>query len=73
MHYVDGLSIDQVGVAFGKSRATGARMLAGARMTLLRKIREKLVGIVGVREDEADSLLAFVRSRLDVSLSRALG
>jgi hypothetical protein len=30
MHYVDG-SIDQVGVASGKSRATGARMLAAAR------------------------------------------
>jgi RNA polymerase sigma-70 factor (ECF subfamily) len=72
MHYVDGLSIDQVGIAFGKSRATGARMLAAARMTLLQGIRDKLVGIVGVRAEEADSLLAFVRSRLDVSLTRAL-
>jgi RNA polymerase sigma-70 factor (ECF subfamily) len=73
MHYVDGLSIDQVGVAFGKSRATGARMLASARMTLLAEIRARLVGTIGVRADEADSLLAFVRSRLDVSLARALG
>jgi RNA polymerase sigma-70 factor (ECF subfamily) len=72
MHYVDGLSIEQVGVAFGKSRATSARMLASARMTLLQGIRERLVGTVGVRLDEADSLLAFVRSRLDVSLARAL-
>ncbi len=72
MHYVDGLSIEQVGVAFGKSRATSARMLASARMTLLASIRERLVGAVGVRADEADSLLAFVRSRLDVSLGRAL-
>jgi RNA polymerase sigma-70 factor (ECF subfamily) len=72
MHYVDGLSIEQVGVVFGKSRATSARMLASARMTLLASIRERLVGIVGVRADEADSLLAFVRSRLDVSLARAL-
>lgn len=72
MHYVDGLSIEQVGVVFGKSRATSARMLASARMTLLASIRERLVGVVGVRADEADSLLAFVRSRLDVSLARAL-
>jgi RNA polymerase sigma-70 factor, ECF subfamily len=73
MHYVDGLSIEQVGVAFGKSRATSARMLAGARMALLAAIRERLVGEIGIRAEEADSLLAFVRSRLDVSLARALG
>ncbi|HRC55276.1 MAG TPA: sigma factor-like helix-turn-helix DNA-binding protein [Kofleriaceae bacterium] len=71
MHYVDGLSIDQVGLAVGKSRATGARMLAAARQRLLAGIRERLVGALGVRQDEGDSLLAFVRSRLDVSLGRA--
>jgi RNA polymerase sigma-70 factor, ECF subfamily len=71
MHYVDGLSIDQVGLAFGKSRATGARMLAAARQTLLAAIRERMVGTLGVRAEEADSLLALVRSRLDVSLGRA--
>jgi RNA polymerase sigma-70 factor (ECF subfamily) len=73
MHYVDGLSIEQVGVAFGKSRATSARMLAAARLALVAAIRERLVGAIGIRADEADSLLAFVRSRLDVSLARALG
>lgn len=72
LHYVDGLSIEQVGVAFGKSRATSARMLATARSSLLHGIRERLVATVGVRVEEADSLLAFVRSRLDVSLGRAL-
>jgi len=72
LHYVDGLSIEQVGAAFGVSRATGARMLATARMTLLAGIRERLVGAIGVRAEEADSLVAFVRSRLDVSLARAL-
>ena len=72
MHYVDGLTIEQVGIAYGKSRATSARMLAAARMTLVQAIRERLVGTIGVREDEADSLLAFVRSQLDVSLARAL-
>jgi len=72
MHYVDGLSIEQVGVAFGKSRATSARMLAAARMTLLADIRTRLTATVGVRPDEADSLLAFVRSRLDVSIGHAL-
>lgn len=73
MHYVDGLTIEQVGTAFGKSRATSARMLAAARQVLLDDIRERLVGTIGVRVDEADSLVDFVRSRLDLSLTRALG
>lgn len=73
MHYVDGLSIDQVGLALGKSRATGARMLAAARQTLLAAIRERMVGALGVQPQEADSLLAFVRSRLELSLGRAFG
>lgn len=72
MHYVDGLTIEQVGTAFGKSRATSARMLAAARQVLLDNIRERLVRTIGVRDDEADSLVDFVRSRLDLSLTRAL-
>jgi len=72
LHYVDGLTIEQVGVAFGKSRATSARMLATARMTVVAGIRQRLVTSIGIRADEADSLLAFVRSRLDVSLGTAL-
>jgi hypothetical protein len=47
-------------------------MLAAARMALVDDIRARIVGIVGIRADEADSLLAFVRSRLDVSLHRGL-
>src|SRR4030095_8208779 len=72
MHYGARVSIEQVGVAFGKSRATSARMLAAARMALLADIRTRLTATVGVRPDEADSLLAFVRSRLDVSIGHAL-
>lgn len=71
MHYVDNLSIEQVGIAFGVSRATAARMLATARATLVEDIRERLAKAVGVKPEEADSLLAFVRSRLDLSLARA--
>ena len=72
MHYLDGLTIEQVGLAFGKSRATSARMLAAARLALVADIRVRLTATVGVRPEEADSLLAFVRSRLDVSIGQAL-
>lgn len=71
MHYVDGVSIEAVGVAFGVSRATAARMLATARASLVDGIRDRLERSIGIRREEADSLLAFVRSRLDVSLARA--
>jgi RNA polymerase sigma-70 factor, ECF subfamily len=72
MHYVDGLTIDQVGVAFGVSRATSARLLAAARARLVTDIRDRIIAECGVRGAEADSLLAFVRSRLDLSLGVAL-
>ena len=63
---IPGLTIEQVGSAFGKSRATSARMLAAARQVLLDDIRTRLVGTIGVRVDEVDSLVDFVRSRLDL-------
>jgi RNA polymerase sigma-70 factor, ECF subfamily len=72
MHYVDALSIEQVGVAFGVSRATAARMLAAAREKLLENVRVKIAEACGARGTEADSLLALVRSRLDLSLASAL-
>ena len=73
LHYVDGLSIEHVGRVYGKSRATAARMLAEARRALMTEIRGRLGAALGVPADEADSLVALVRSRLDLSLARALG
>lgn len=72
MHYVDGLTIEQVGQVFRVSRATAARMLLKARDGLVEHVREKLSSAFGIEEGEAQSILALVRSRIDLSLRRQL-
>jgi len=72
MHYVDGLTIEQVGQVFRVSRATAARMLLKAREALVTAVRERLHAELGVSTTEAHSLLELVRSRIDMSLRRHL-
>jgi RNA polymerase sigma-70 factor (ECF subfamily) len=72
MHYVDGLTIEQVGRVFRVSRATAARMLLKARDSLVESVRERLHDELGVDDAEAQSLLELVRSRIDLSLRRHL-
>lgn len=71
MHFIDGLGIDRLGLVFNVHRATAARWLVTAREGLL----ERTTAIVGARlrlsQTELGSLLAAVRSDLEVSL-RAL-
>ncbi len=73
MHYLDGLTIEEVGALFKMSRATAARTMSRARQRLVDAVREDLADVLGVGRGEADSLLAFVRSRIDVSLRKHLG
>jgi RNA polymerase sigma-70 factor, ECF subfamily len=83
LHYLDGLSIDEVGKVYRVSRATAARWLARARATIVERVREslgaqfeaRLSTTARVRGSAADppspaSILAFVRSQLDISLRR---
>jgi RNA polymerase sigma-70 factor (ECF subfamily) len=72
MHYVDGLTIEQVGGVFRVSRATAARMLLKARDSLVENVRGHLHDKLGVTDGEAESILALVRSRIDLSLRRHL-
>jgi RNA polymerase sigma-70 factor (ECF subfamily) len=68
MHYLDGLTIEQVGVAYRVSRATAARWLAQARGKILEEMRTRL----RARGAEVESVLGVVRSQLDVSIYRLL-
>jgi RNA polymerase sigma-70 factor (ECF subfamily) len=71
MHFLDGLNIDRIGVVFGVHRATVARWIAAARDGLLDRVMRELGERLRLGPDELGSLLAVVRSGLDVSL-RAL-
>jgi RNA polymerase sigma-70 factor (ECF subfamily) len=71
MHFLDGLNIDRIGVVFGVHRATVARWIAAARDRLLERLMRGLGERLRIAPAELESLLAVVRSGLDVSL-RAL-
>ena len=72
LHYVDGLSIDQIGAIYGVHRATAARWVAGARGELLESTRRRACERLGISRTEMVSLMRLVASQLDVSL-RQLG
>ena len=71
-HHIDGLSIDVLARLHRVHRATAARWIAAARAALLRAIRSHFARSAGLGRAELDSLVALVRSRLDLSLSRLL-
>lgn len=73
MHYLDGLTLEQVASLFRVSRATGARALAKARSSIVDAVRRELKAAVGVETSSADSLLEFVRSRIEIDLAKHLG
>jgi RNA polymerase sigma-70 factor (ECF subfamily) len=71
-HYLDGMTVDDLGRLHGVHRATAARWLESARGHVLRGVRRHLRAALGLDRRELDSAVALVRSRLDLSLSRLM-
>ncbi len=71
-HYLDRLSIDQIGSIHGVHRATAARWLARIRDLLLARTREALMEQLRISRDEFDSIMRLIESRLDASIERHL-
>lgn len=71
-HAVDGLTIDEIGALFQVHRATAARWVQHARTVLLDGLRDALAQRLGIEHDACQSLVALVRSRIDLSLERVL-
>jgi RNA polymerase sigma-70 factor, ECF subfamily len=69
LHYIDGLSIDEVGARCNVSRATAARWLARARKHIADQTRVALAARIGASQSPA-SVLALVQSQLDMRLSK---
>jgi RNA polymerase sigma-70 factor, ECF subfamily len=72
MHYVEGATLEQVAAVMRVSRATGARALAKARAELIDAARRHLKAAVGADTVSAQSLIAFVRSRIELDLAKHL-
>ncbi|MBZ4408895.1 RNA polymerase subunit sigma-70 [Myxococcus sp. XM-1-1-1] len=72
LHHVDNLSVDSVGLMYQTSRSTAARWIAQAREQLVERTRDALVRRLRLAPAELESLLALIRSQLEVSLHRLL-
>jgi RNA polymerase sigma-70 factor (ECF subfamily) len=70
LHYLDGLTIEETGRAYGVSRATAARHIAAARERIIEAVNGALRARLGQGGPDADSVLALVKSQLDLSLKR---
>jgi len=66
-HYLDDLSLEDMGKLYRVHRSTSARWLKEAREDALRHLRDELVQLGALRENEIDSVMNLVRSRLDLS------
>lgn len=71
--YVDELDIDGIGAVYRVHRSTAARWLQRIRDELLDATRARLAERLAVSTDELDSILRFIGSELDVSISSVLG
>lgn len=69
--YVDGLTIDQLDSVYGQHRSTVARRLAKAETSLMRAVRERLMGKLKINQRELSSLVRLIRSQIEVSLKQA--
>jgi RNA polymerase sigma-70 factor, ECF subfamily len=72
MYLLDGLNIGRIGALQGVHRATVARWIAAAREFLFEETRRGLHRTLKISAAEFESLLAVVRSGMDVSIRQAL-
>ena len=70
-HFLDELTIDEIGAIYCVHRATAARWLERARGALHAKTRSRLMERLGLEAAAFDSMLRLISSHLDVSV-RAL-
>ncbi len=71
-HLQDGLTVDEIGALYGVHRATAARWLQKLREEIFGHTRDELQERIGAGDDEVDSIIRLVQSRLDVSFELAL-
>jgi RNA polymerase sigma-70 factor (ECF subfamily) len=72
-HIIDELTIDDLARLYRVHRATCARWLADARADLGKHTRKRLVAALGLQQkDDVDSMLRFLDSDIELSISRIL-
>jgi RNA polymerase sigma-70 factor (ECF subfamily) len=69
---VEGLSIDELGAAYGVHRATAARWYTRARGALVAATHKRLADRLKMPVEQIESVIRLVQSRLDASVIRYL-
>lgn len=72
LHYLDGLTVDELAPIVGGHRSTAARKVARCRAALLTATRERLGTRLRLDSRELDSMVRLLRSHIHLSLSRIL-
>ncbi len=67
-HFVEGLTLDELAAKLGVHRATIARRIATGREAIAEEARRLLGDKLGATKAEIESIVALMRSRLEVSL-----
>ncbi len=72
-HFVQKLTIDQIGAIYRVHRATAFRWLRSARVSLVSATRRRVASRLEIHATEVDSILRLVQSQLELSVERVLG
>lgn len=67
-HYIDGLTVDELGSLYRVHRSTAARLLVRARQLLLEATRARMMCQLDVQPQELDSILRMIWSQIEISL-----
>ncbi len=73
MHFVDGLSLSQIGAIEKLDKSNISRRLAQTRADVLAGTRARLRERLQIGDSDLNSLLDAMGSQLDVSIERFLG
>jgi RNA polymerase sigma-70 factor (ECF subfamily) len=70
LHYLDGVTLEQLATLYRKDRATAVRWLAAARQRLFDRTRAQLVEQLGVPFSDCDSIIRSAREQLELTFHR---
>lgn len=73
LHFLGGVTLEQLAQMYGVHRATVVRWLAAARAAVFGATREHVAGQLNAPADELDEMFDLVKSRIELSVERLLG